>query len=466
MPLRTRLLLGLGYVLLLAIVALEVPLALSLRDRVDAEVRSQAQGQADLVASAASEAMVPPATGQLERLVATASGAVGGRVLVVDARGTVLADSAGRSRLGASYASRPEIAAALGGEPRQEVRYSAAIGEDLLATAVPIVEAGSVVGAARVTQSTAAVGREVDRIVLALVLLGAVVLGVGLVVAALIARSIARPIIRLERAAQQVAAGELGTRAPEEGSREQRALAHAFNDMTARLGRMVEVQREFVADASHQLRTPLAGIRLRIEEAQAAGTSAAAAHELDAAIREVDRMAHVVEELLVLSRAGEHELPPERQSVAELARRAAERWAPLAAEAGIALEVPEADERASAWAPRHDVERALDALVENALRYAPAGTAVELVAVPGRLEVRDRGPGLAPGEEERVWARFHRGRAGRAVPGTGLGLTIARELARGWGGDARLANRDGGGAVAALELPAAAPVPGREEARV
>lgn len=466
MRLRARLLLGLGYVLLLSVVALEVPLALSLRDRVDAEIRSQAQGQADLVASAASEVVSPAAVAQLGRLAGTAADAVGGRVLVVDRRGTVLADSAGSPRIGASYASRPEIADALAGQPRQEVRHSAAIGEELLATAVPILEGGAVVGAVRVTQSTAAVGREVDRIVLALALLGAVVLGVGLVVAALIARGIARPITRLERAAHRVAAGEFGTRAPEEGSREQRALACAFNDMTSRLARMIAVQREFVSDASHQLRTPLTGIRLRIEEAQAAGTSPDAARELDAAIGEVERMAHVVDELLVLSRAGEHELPPERQSLADVARRAVERWAPLAAEAGVGLELAPADELASAWAPRHDVDRAIDALVENALRYATTGTVVEIVTAPRRLEVRDRGPGLAPGEEEQVWARFHRGRAGRAVPGTGLGLTIARELARGWGGDAHLVNRDGGGAIAALELPAAAPAHRTEEARV
>jgi len=459
--LRARLLLGFGYVLLLAIVSLEVPLALSLRDRVDHEVRAQARDQAQIVASAASELVDPPALDPLDRLVETAADTAGGRVLVLDARGRVLADSAGASGRGESYGDRPEIAAALGGASRQQVRYSQSVGRDLLATAVPIVDAGRTAGVVRVTQSTEAAGAAVDRIVLALALLGVVVMVVGLGAAALIARGIARPIVRLQRAAQGVASGDLDTRAPEEGSREQVALARAFNEMTARVARMIAVQREFVADASHQLRTPLTGVRLRIEEAQAAHLTPEVARELDAATAEVDRLAAIVDELLVLSRAGERDAPPERQDLAEVVRAAATRWAPVADRAGVALEVVDED-GAGAFAPRRDVERALDAMVENAIRYAPSGTVVELAAAPGRIEVRDRGPGLEPGEEEQVWARFHRGRAGRASPGSGLGLTIARELARAWGGEATLADRPGGGAVAVLWLPVASPE--REEA--
>jgi signal transduction histidine kinase len=94
--------------------------------------------------------------------------------------------------------------------------------------------------------------------------------------------------------------------------------------------------------------------------------------------------------------------------------------------------------------------------VENALGYSPAGSEVEVAALAGRLEVRDRGQGLAPGEEESVFERFHRGGAGRAsAPGTGLGLPIARELARQWGGDVRLRARAGGGTVAEVTLPPA-----------
>ena len=99
-----------------------------------------------------------------------------------------------------------------------------------------------------------------------------------------------------------------------------------------------------------------------------------------------------------------------------------------------------------------DLDRALDALIENALHYG--GGRVTLVPRPGAVDVLDEGPGIDPAELEQVFERFHRGGAGRAgPPGTGLGLPIARELMRRWGGDVRLANRDGGGAAATVELP-------------
>jgi signal transduction histidine kinase len=112
----------------------------------------------------------------------------------------------------------------------------------------------------------------------------------------------------------------------------------------------------------------------------------------------------------------------------------------------------EAASGAPAWAPPADLDRTLDALIENALRYGNGE--VTVVARPGGLEVLDRGPGLATDEAEAVFERFHRGRAGRAGPGgTGLGLPIARELARRWGGEVELANRREGGAAARITVP-------------
>ncbi len=458
MRLRSRLMLALAYVLLVAVVSLEVPLVLSLRDRVDGEVRAQAGGQADLVAAAAGDLLEPGSGARLNRLVRTAAGDVGGRVLVVDGRGRVLSDSAGPGQRGASYASRPEIAAALAGGYRQGTRYSTSLGTELLATAVPVLSGGRTVGAVRITQSVGSVDAAVRRITIALVLLGVVVLVLGLGAGLLIARGIARPISRLEEAALRVTHGDLDARALEEGSREQRSLARSFNEMTARLKRLLGVQREFVADASHQLRTPLTGIRLRMEEARAVGVSPAAGEQLDAAMIEVDRMARVVDELLVLSRAGEADAPPNRLDLQRLAEGCAQRLGPLAQSSGVALRVAPSIGRTGGWASGHDIDRALDALVENALRYAPAGTVVELAVVDGAIEVRDEGPGLAVGEEELVWERFHRGSAGRRVPGgTGLGLAIVRELARGWGGEATISARAGGGALARIDVPAPAP---------
>lgn len=436
----------------LAIVALGVPLAFNLRDRVNAEVRSEARSQADVVAATAAGLLRPLRRADVERLVRTAAHAVRGRVIVVDSRGFVVGDSSG-SAAGARYSGRPEVAAALSGRNVQRTRESSTLGEELLATAAPVLVQGRPAGAVRITQSVAAVGRAVDRSIAGIALLAGLVLLLGLVAGALIARQVARPLGRLEEAAEEIAGGDLSVRADVEGTREQRALARSFNAMTERLGRMLEGQREFVADASHQLRTPLTGLRLRLEEARVEAATDGGRRELDGAIGEVDRLSRIVAELLVLSRAGERDAPAEEVSLAETAERAAERWRHAAQAREIAL-TASSSRSGSAVCSREALDRAVDALVENAIAYSPSGTTVEVVAAAGNLSVLDRGPGLGEDEQELVLRRFHRGSAGRQGPaGTGLGLAIAQELASEWGGRVSIANREGGGACAQIALP-------------
>jgi two-component system, OmpR family, sensor kinase len=441
-------------VLVLAVVALEVPLASSVADRIDAEVKSQARGQADLVAASVADLLGPESRRDRERLVDTAAENVRGRVIVVDAQGDLLVDSEGTPP-GRSYVGRPEIAAVLDGRPfDQRERDSQTVGRTLLFTTVPILQGTRTAGAVRVSQSVEAVDRAVRRAWVGLALIGLLVLGLGLLAGSVVAGQIARPMKRLDRAARRVAEGDLAARATVEGSAEQRSLAATFNDMTARLERLVRSQRDFVADASHQLRTPLTGLRLRVEAARAEAGDPEVAEELDAALAELDRLGLMIDELLQLSRAGERATAGERLDLQELASRAAGRWEATAAEREQRLSALAAGNGA-AWLSREDADRILDALVENALAYSPEGTEVEVAAVPGGLAVRDRGPGLAPGEEERVFERFHRGGAGGSAPGTGLGLPIARELARRWGGDVTLRPREGGGTVAEVTLPPA-----------
>ena len=451
--------------LVLAIVAFGVPLALNLSARVNAEVRTQAQAQADLVAASAADLLGPADRQELSTLARTAAASVRGRILIVNASGGVLVDSAGPAQVGASYESRPELEAALRGRQVQVQRSSRTLGREILATAVPIIRTGRPVGAVRVTQSIAAVKGAVRRAELGLALIGLIVLALGLFAGAMIAAQVARPLRRLEQVARRVAQGDLGARAELEGSREQRSLSSSFNEMTDRIARLLRAQRDFVADASHQLRTPLTGLRLRLEEAQAIGVAAAADAELDAAIGELDRLSRTVDELLVLSRAGERRLAGAWLDLDELAISARDRWHANAADRGITLEHRREGQAGRAWVARLDLERALDAVLENALRYSPSGTAVTIVSAPGRIEVRDRGPGVAVDEREIVFERFHRGRAGRAgPPGSGLGLAIARELAREWGGEVTIANRDGGGSVATVSLQTHdGSQPGRED---
>jgi signal transduction histidine kinase len=441
LTLRARLVLALAYVLVLAIGSMLVPLVRSVRDRVNREVETQALGQAEVVAALASGGASPSA------LVTSSSREVRGRVVIVDRRGVVLADSSPGS-VGEDYSTRTEIAGALRGGIEQAQRDSATLDERILATAVPVTRAGRVDGAVRITQSVDAVGRALRSATLGLVLVGLIVLALGLAAGAVLAASVVRPLRRLAAAARRAGEGDLSVRVPVEGSLEQREVGGAFNEMTGRVQRMVDAQRDFVADASHQLRTPLTGLRLRLEEA-AALSSGPAVEQVEGALAEVDRLSGVVTELLVLSEAGTARSPDAATDLLAGARRAVSRWS----SADLAV----SGESSVVRCTNADLDRILDALIENAIDYGPPGQRITLTGSPGRLEVADEGPGLAPGEEETIFARFHRGTVGRASRrrGTGLGLPIARELASRWHGTVTLVNGPAGGALATVTLPLA-----------
>jgi signal transduction histidine kinase len=451
--LRARLLTAFAYVLVLVIVALLVPLALNLSRRVDAEIRSEARGQAQLVAASASGRL--DERGELQRLARDSAKDLHGRVIVVGERGRLLVDSESAVPAGTSYASRPEIATALRGEATQGERHSDSLDEDLLFTAVPVVSEGRREGAVRVTQSVDAVNGEVRSDMLALIGVAAVVLLLGLGLAWLLAGSLARPLRGLAGTARRVAGGDLDARAREEGSSEQREVAAAFNDMTGQLARALRSQREFVANASHQLRTPLTGLRLRLEAASLKATDEDVERELVAAERETVRLARLLTELLTLAR--ERERPePEAVSLAEVGHAAHERWAGPA-ETGGRLLVAAGDGEPVVAATEADLAVVVDNLVENALNYSPIASTVTIEWGADRgsawLAVLDQGPGIGPDERERVFERFFRGEASRDSEGTGLGLSVVEALAGRWGGSVRLEDRPEGGTRCEVRLP-------------
>jgi signal transduction histidine kinase len=379
-------------------------------------------------------------------------------VVIVDGRGVLLADSAGSGLGGASYASRPEIAEALTGRTSQGTRHSDSLDQDLLYTAVPILDEGRRAGAVRITQSVEAVHDETRKDALALIALAAGGLLLGLVVAWLLARSLARPLDALAGTARRIGGGDLDARADEQGSREQREVAREFNEMTDRLARVLDAQREFVGNASHQLRTPLTGLRLRLESAagKAAGTNAE--RDIRAAEREADRLEKLLAELLTLAREAESPGRGERVELGAAAEAAYERWREAARQSGHELAL-HGNGPVTVVSSAQDVAMLLDNLVENAVRYSPEGGRVEIGW--GRRDgdafvaVSDQGPGLGSGEETRVFERFYRGSAAAGSKGTGLGLAIVDALARRWGGSARISNSDTGGARAEVLLPEA-----------
>jgi signal transduction histidine kinase len=462
--LRLRLLLAFAYGFLLIVVALEVPLALNLARRVDAEVRNDAAGQAHIVAAQASGSMDNRA--RLRRIAGQAASQLGARVIVVDQRGMLQADSAGSPRR--SFASRPEIQVALTGRTAQGKRKSETLGEELLYSAVPVTNEGRIVGAVRVTQSMNAVRDRVWRSVLALAAIGAAALGLGLVLAWFLADSLSRPLRRLAATARQVEEGDFDARAEVTGATEQREVTIAFNDMTERIGTVLAAQREFVSNASHQLRTPLTGLRLRLESAAAKADSPELERELAAAEQEVDRLARLLNTLLMLAREGQTPVTGKLVSLALASKHAHERWEARSEQRGQRLRLEPAED-VVVQAVEEDLAIILDNLIENALHYSPSDSDVTIEfgrdGEAAYLAVLDEGPGLAPGEEQAVFERFGRGSASKNAPsGTGLGLAIVQTLAQRWGGGAALTSRPEGGTRAEIRLPAgdALPSPNRD----
>jgi signal transduction histidine kinase len=292
---------------------------------------------------------------------------------------------------------------------------------------------------------------------LGLGVLAAALLGLAALVGLLLARSLTAPLVRLQDTAKRFGRGELDARVPSGGPTEIAALADEFNAMAERVHQLVETQRRFAADASHQLRTPLTALRLRLENLAANAASPDVA-ELEAAEAETQRLARLVDGLLALSRAQDQRGSREPVDVMAVARDRRDAWAPLAEERGISLVVEGPAGQPSALAIPGHLEQILDNLLSNAVEATPPGTQVAIV-VEGLTEagdpvvvvhVRDQGPGMTPGEREHAFDRFWQGQD--RVGGSGLGLAIVQQLAESSGGNVELGEGDGGGLDAAVTL--------------
>ncbi|MEX1177637.1 MAG: HAMP domain-containing sensor histidine kinase [Nitriliruptor sp.] len=331
-----------------------------------------------------------------------------------------------------------------------------------VAAAAPVLQ-GAQVGGAVVTVLPS--GEVDDRIRTTLSIVG--IVAVGVVAAAVLtgrslARTIVRPLAILDQVAARLAAGELEARAPTDvGPPELRRLAVTLNRSAERTRVALDQQRRFVADASHQLRTPLTGLRLRLETAAQAGGDPGG--RLGAAVEEVDRLTRLVGDLLLLARSettdrGRSGTSADAVDVTAVVQDRVATWRLVGAEQDVIVHADVQLGRSSfAAAGPGTLEQVLDNLLANAIAVAPAGSEVTITARPDgervRVEVADRGPGLTAEQRERAFDRFWRA-PNAGAGGSGLGLAIVAELVSRAGGDVRLEARDGGGLVAVVELPA------------
>jgi signal transduction histidine kinase len=446
----------------MVLLLLELPLGALYARRERDSLTSVARRDAAVLAAVAAQSLENPGEHDLHALATQYQAQTGAEVAVTDAAGRTLVsldpDDKGS---GEGEEFKSAVQAALKGNSTVS-RDSDDDGPET-AVAVPVPGRSGVLGVVVVAVPAQPTISRIRRAWSALGGFALVLLGVAALLGLWLARGLSRPLMALEAASGRLGRGDLGARAPVEGPSEIAALASQFNNMAARLGELITTQQQFVADASHQLRTPLTALRLRLENLAAELSGDAAGH-LEDAQGEVDRLTRLVDGLLALSRAQQQ---PATSTAVDIATVVAERcaaWAALADEQGVEVTLgtggaDAADTIRAKVVPGH-LEQILDNLLANAVEASPPGCGIE-VGISNEngsvtMHVRDHGPGLSDQERQRAFDRFWQG--GASPTGTsGLGLAIARQLAVANGGTIALEAPSGGGLDAVLTLPRAEP---------
>ena len=273
---------------------------------------------------------------------------------------------------------------------------------------------------------------------------GAVALVLSVLLALLVSRSVAAPLRRVSAAAEAIARGDSGTRAPVSGPKEVRALAHSFNTMADRVEAARRSQRDFVANVSHELKTPLTSIQgfsqaLLDGTASTPETTARAARVVH---EEAERMRRMVDELLLLARfdAGQMVLARDPVELGPLLRGCVEKLAPQAQAAQVALEL-DVPERLCVTGDADRLAQVFANLVDNGVAHTPAGGRVTVAARPMdeggavQVTVTDTGGGIPADALPRIFERFYQvDKARRRSRGAGLGLAITKEIVEAHGG--------------------------------
>ncbi len=432
-----RLLLSYLALALVVLVALEAPLAVLAAGHERNALLTQAERGATGLAVVAAEDIEHHRGAEVSAIAQLYRARTGGEVMVVSASGMVMASSVEGPVHDASADGGTMVRRAL-----KDQTTSAIISEDghpVAAAAAPVLVEGRPHGGVLLDLPAGSMQSRVDGIWLVLGLFGAGVLGLAALVGVLLARSVSRPLARLELTVDELGDGNLEARASTtEGPDEVRSLGLQFNRMAGRLSELMEAQGRFVADASHQLRSPLTALRLRLENLEPA-LQPPLGDRVAAASLEVQRLSRVVDGMLALTRAGTDQ--PQRLPV-DVGTVIADRcsaWSALAAERQVLLGEGKRSTVLTAMLVPGDLDQMVDNLLANALDACPEGSQVRVELVPAgvdiwELHVVDNGPGLGPEDRERAFERFWQGPDRQSADnsgggGAGLGLAIVRQLA-------------------------------------
>ncbi|HWW54685.1 MAG TPA: HAMP domain-containing sensor histidine kinase [Acidimicrobiales bacterium] len=453
-----RLLLSYLSLTALVLLLLEVPLGVLYSHHERDALLGVARRDATALAVLAGEGLERPDTTDITALANQYRTQIGAEVAIYNSSGhPVVALDPGEPEEHAPDVSAP-LARALAGGSGTATR-SDEDGPQLVA-AVPVRPGAQLLGAVVVAVPAASTYSRIHLAWAGLAASAAALLALAALVGLLLARSLSAPVVGLQRTARRLGAGELDARAPTDGPREIAGLAGEFNDMADRLAELVSAQRRFVADASHQLRTPLTALRLTLENmAAVAGPEQAAGFE--AAESELARLARLIDGLLTLSRAEGRRWEREAVDVMEVVGDRRDVWLPLAEERAVSIAVDGSAARRRVLAVPGHLEQVLDNLLSNALEVSPEGStitvSVEDTSIDGTralaVHVRDEGPGLAEPERAHAFDRFWRGQ--ERERGSGLGLAIVAQLVEANGGWVALVPAVPAGLDAVVVLPAA-----------
>ncbi len=385
------------------------------------------------------------------------------RIRVLDNDGLVLVDSRQEDQ-GTSLQADPLVRQALAGEYASQTDRAGE--KPAIHLALPILVDNGLVGVISLSQPlddlTAVLGDLRTRWLLATAIALLLSAGVGL----LLSQAIAGPVRRLTAAAGAVAQGKFDQQVPVRSRDEVGRLSRAFNDMTARLRSARKMQIDFVANVSHELRSPLTAIKGTVETLRDGAVEDVEVRDrfLETVEQETDRLIRLVNELLLLSRADSEALNLRRQAqdLPELVQAALGRLSSRAAARQVSLKLEATPPLPPAWIDPDRIQQVLVNLLDNGIKYSrPGGTVtVTLIAGPEEtvlVQIEDEGIGIPAGDLPHIGRRFYRTdkARSRAEGGSGLGLAIAQALVAAHGGQLWLESREGEGTVASFTVPAA-----------
>lgn len=364
-------------------------------------------------------------------------------ILLLDAAGTVVDQAGMRFAVPSSVADAPT--------PRTTTVD--ARGETVMVSTVPITNGTNRIGTVIVARPTDVLEARIRTLWLTLGAVAVLSLLTAVVVARWLSRWVTRPLRRLEEAARAMGGGNLQVRADiAQGPPEVRRLAAAFDAMASRLNTLLDGHRTVIADVSHQLRTPISALRLRLELLPQLASKDQT--ELNGALHEINRLSRLIDGLLAVARADATNQQPTPVDTRAVISERVSAWSPLAAERGVNLNLTPGP-FVSAWAVPDHLEQILDNLLGNCFDLDPAPSQVDLgVTIDGDdaiLTVVDNGPGMSRAQREQAFQRFATGRADTG--GTGLGLAIVHQLITAQNGRIRLEETPGGGLTVELSLP-------------